>query len=118
MRSKMPKKITLNLPVTSNLSDSEIKEQHFRNKYGDAMPTLRSSGKTNIRFVTYGRGKRFFGLRYVCYGCDTLYKTEGWAYATKKEIAYICPKCKPLIVNLADVDLLNIASQGGKVNKR
>ena len=50
MRSKMPKKITINLPVTSNLSDIEIKEQHFRKKYGDAMPTLRSSGKTNIRF--------------------------------------------------------------------
>jgi hypothetical protein len=118
MTLKIRKKIVLTLPITSNLSDIELKDVHFKKKYGDCLPSFRSSGKTNIRFVTYGRGKRFFGLRYVCYGCDTLFMTEGWVYRTKREIAYICPKCKPLIVNLADVDLLNIASQGGKVNRR
>jgi len=111
-------KIKLTLPDINGLTDSELKESHFRKKYGEGLPTLRSSGKTNTRFVTYGKGKRFFETRYVCYGCDTLFFTEGWAYRTKTDVAYICPKCKPLIVNLADVDLLNIASQGGKVNRR
>jgi hypothetical protein len=118
MPTKPIAKIKLTLPVLNGLTDSELKDSHFRKKYGEGLPTLRSSGKTNTRFVTYGKGKRFFGIRYVCYGCDTLFVTEGWAYRTKTDVAYICSKCKPLIVNLADVDLLNISTQGGKVNRK
>jgi hypothetical protein len=118
MPIKPNSKIKLTLPDTNGHTDAELKESHFRKKYGEGLPTLRSSGKTNTRFVTYGKGKRFFGTRYVCCGCDTLFFTEGWAYRTKIDVAYICPKCKPLIVNLADVDLLRISTQGGKVNRR
>ena len=118
MTTKPSPKIKLTLPVPNGLSDSELKEQHVRKKYGDGLPTVRSSGKTNTRFVTYGKGKRFFGIRYVCYGCDILFESEGWAYRTKSDVAHICPKCKTLIVNLADVDLLSISTQGGKVNRK
>jgi hypothetical protein len=118
MTLKHSSKIKLTFPTASNLSDAELKELHFRKKYGEGLPTLRSSGRTNTRFITYGRGKRFSGVKYVCYGCDILFVSEGWAYRTKKEVVYICPKCKLLIINLADVDVLNISSQGGKVSRK
>ncbi len=118
MPTKSNPKIKLTLPVTNGFTDSELKESHFLKKYGEGLPTLRSSGKTNTSFVTYGKGKRFFGIRYVCYGCDTLFFSDGWAYRTKTDVAYICQKCKPKFVNLADVDLLSISAQGGKVNRR
>lgn len=116
---KMPNsKLKLTPPVSDGLTDSELKESHFRKKYGEGLPSLRSFGRTNTRFVTYGKGKRFFNVRYVCFGCDLLMTTEGWAYRINTGVAYICPKCKILIANLAEVDVLNISVQGERFGKK